>query len=92
MIKFNASTLLYKRQFLYLAGVSPDIFVSMTDRLRPSWERLCRRKNRAERPYGAGGLEDHVLIFRQKNATVWIKTYKEIVFTDNYSSGMAHCL
>ncbi|WP_373085932.1 transposase family protein [Sneathiella sp.] len=34
----------------------------MTDRLRPSWEQLCRRKNRAGRPYGAGGLEDHLLV------------------------------
>jgi len=62
MAKFNASTLLYKRQFRYLTGVTPDIFVSMADSLRPAWERLCRRKRRSGRPYGAGGLEDHLLV------------------------------
>ncbi|MCB9983709.1 MAG: transposase [Rhodospirillales bacterium] len=34
----------------------------MVDRLRPSWERLCRRKNRSGRPYGVGNLEDHLLV------------------------------
>jgi hypothetical protein len=62
MAKFNASGLLYKRQFCYLTGVSPDIFRQMCAKLRPGWERLCRRKNRSGRPYGAGGLEDHLLV------------------------------
>lgn len=62
MAKFNASNLLHKRQFRYLTGVSPDIFVSMADRLRPAWDRLSRRKNRSGRPYGVGGLEDHLLM------------------------------
>lgn len=62
MAKFNASTLLHKRQFRYLSGVSPDIFVSMAELLRPAWERRCRKKNRAGRPYGVGVLEDHLLV------------------------------
>lgn len=62
MAKFKASSLLYKRQFGYLTGVSPEVFVSMASRLRPAWERLCRCKNRAGRPYGVGGLEDHLLV------------------------------
>lgn len=62
MAKFNASNLLHKRQFCYLTGVSPDIFRQMCAKLRPGWERLCRRKNRSGRPYGAGGLEDHLLV------------------------------
>jgi DDE superfamily endonuclease/Helix-turn-helix of DDE superfamily endonuclease len=62
MAQFNASTLLYKRQFRTLTGVTPDIFLQMTDRLRRSWERLCHRKNRAGRPWGVGGLEDHLLV------------------------------
>lgn len=62
MSKFKASTLLHKRQFRYLTGVTPDIFMQMTRQLYPSWERLCRSKNRSGRPYGAGGLEDHLLV------------------------------
>jgi hypothetical protein len=62
MAEFNASSLLYKRQFRYLTGVTPDIFRQMAERLRPSWERRCRRRNRAGRPFGVGGLEDHLLV------------------------------
>jgi DNA-binding transcriptional ArsR family regulator len=62
MSQFKASNLLHKRQFRYLTGVSPEIFKQMADRLRPAWERLRRRKNRSGRPYGAGGLEDHLLV------------------------------
>lgn len=62
MSQFNASNLLYKRQFRYLTGVSPEIFVSMADRLRPAWEEFSRRKNRSGRPYGVGELEDHLLV------------------------------
>lgn len=62
MSKFNAATLLHKRQFVYLTGVTPDIFEQMSQRLYPAWEKLCRRKNRSGRPYGVGDLEDHLLV------------------------------
>jgi len=62
MAKFNARTLLHKRQFRYLTGVTPDVFRQMTRRLRPAWEQLSRRKNRSGRPYGVGDLEDHLLV------------------------------
>lgn len=62
MAKFNASNLLRKRQFCYLTGISPAIFASMADRLRPAWEEFSRRRNRSGRPYGVGGLEDHLLV------------------------------
>lgn len=62
MAKFNASSFLRKRQFRYLTGVAPDIFQEMVGRLRPLWDKACRRKNRAGRPYGVGGLEDHLLV------------------------------
>lgn len=62
MSKFNAATLLHKRQFGYLTGVTPDLFMQMVRQLYPSWERLCLGKNRSGRPYGAGGLEDHLLV------------------------------
>lgn len=62
MAKFNAPSLLRKRQFRYLTGVTPDIFQEMASRLRPLWEKACRRKNRLGRPYGVGGLEDHLLV------------------------------
>lgn len=62
MAYFNASTLLHKRQFRYLAGVTPDIFNQMVYRLRPAWDNLHRKKNRSGRPYGVGDLEDHLLV------------------------------
>ena len=62
MAQFNASSLLCKRQFRYLTGVTPDIFGQIAHRLRPAWERLSHRKNRAGRPYGVGDLEDHIVV------------------------------
>lgn len=62
MVKFNASSLLYKRQFRYLSGVTPDIFKQMSKRLRPAWRRLAKSKNRLGRPFGVGDLEDHLLV------------------------------
>lgn len=62
MAKFNASSLLRKRQFRYLTGVTPDIFQEMVFRLRPLWSKACRSRNRSGRPYGVGGLDDHLLV------------------------------
>jgi hypothetical protein len=62
MAKFNAANLLRKRQFRYLTGVGPDIFEQMVLRLSPAWDQLCQRKNRSGRPFGAGDLEDHLLV------------------------------
>jgi DDE superfamily endonuclease len=62
MSKFTAQNLLYKRQFGSLTGVTPDIFKDMVRRLRPSWDKLDRKKNRSGRPYGVGDLEDHLLV------------------------------
>lgn len=62
MSQFNASHLLYKRQFRYLTGVSPENFKQMAYRLRSAWYRLERRKRRSGRPYGVGELEDHLLV------------------------------
>lgn len=62
MVKFNASALLYKSQFRSLTGISPDIFLEMTARLRPAWDRFCRARNRAGRPYAVGDLEDHLMV------------------------------
>lgn len=62
MSKFNASSVLRKRQFRYLTGVTPDIFQEMVFRLRPLWEKVCCNKNRSGRPYGVGGLDDHLLV------------------------------
>ena len=62
MAKFNASTLLHKRQFRVLTGIPADIFQEMVVRLLPLWEKTCRCKNRSGRPFGVGGLEDHLLV------------------------------
>ena len=64
MSKFNASGILRKRQFRYLTGVTPDIFQEMVSRLRPLWEKVCRNKNRSGRPYGVGGLDDHLFVMK----------------------------
>lgn len=62
MTNFNTSNLLRKRQFRYLTGVTSDIFQDMVCRLQPLWEKTCRRKNRSGRPYGVGGLDNHLLV------------------------------
>ena len=63
MPKFNSQYLLRKKQFRSLTGVTPDIFVSMSDRLRLHWkQRIEKPKNRTGRPYGVGGLDDHLLV------------------------------
>lgn len=62
MAKFNSAWLLGKRQFRGLAGVDPQQFLVMAGRLRPQWQRVEARKARAGRPFGVGGLEDHLLV------------------------------
>ena len=62
MVEFNASSLFHKRQFIYLTGVTPDVFNEMVRRLGPGWKGLCQRKTRSGRPYGVGGLDDHLLV------------------------------
>lgn len=62
MKEFNSAWLLRKKQFQSLAGVSPPVFQQMVKRLRSSWERRMARRNRSGRPFGVGGLEDHLLV------------------------------
>lgn len=62
MNKFNSENLLRKRQFRYLTGITPETFRTMEKRLRPSWKRFAERKNRSGRPFGVGGLDDHLLV------------------------------
>jgi hypothetical protein len=63
MRKFNSVWLLRKKQFRSLTGVEPGQFFQMIVRLRPEWERrVARSKNRSGRPWGVGGLEDHLLV------------------------------
>jgi DDE superfamily endonuclease/Helix-turn-helix of DDE superfamily endonuclease len=63
MAKFNAAWLTRKRQFRALTGVDIDTFYVMTGRLLPHWnKRVVAPKNRAGRPWGVGGLEDHLLV------------------------------
>ena len=63
MAKFNSVWLLRKRQFRSLTGVEADTFWIMLERLRPHWkERVIKPKNRAGRPWGVGGLEEHLLV------------------------------
>ena len=62
MNKFNSAWLLRKKQFRSLTGVDVAAFDTMIERLRPHWQkRIVEPKNRAGRPWGVGGLEDHLL-------------------------------
>jgi IS5 family transposase len=63
MAKFNSTWLLRKRQFHALTGVEPDIFQQMVERMRPGWQhQIIEPKNRDGRPWGVGGLEEHLLV------------------------------
>jgi IS5 family transposase len=63
MAKFTWVWLVGKRQFRSLAGVEAETFREMVERLRPHWrERVVDVKNRSGRPWGVGGIEDHLLV------------------------------
>jgi hypothetical protein len=63
MAKFSSAWLVRKRLFRSLTGVDAAAFQQMVERLRPYWkERVINPKNRAGRPWGIGGLEDHLLV------------------------------
>lgn len=63
MAKFNSAWLLRKRVFRSLTGVDPGTFHQMVKQLCPHWrERVVGCKNRAGRPWGVGGLEEHLLV------------------------------
>ena len=63
MAKFNSAWLLRKRPFRSLTGVDAGTFQKMVQRLRPHWrDRVIAPKNRAGRPWGVGGLEEHLLV------------------------------
>jgi transposase len=62
MAKFNSAWLLRKRQFRSLTGVEPVMFWQMVERLRPHWQKKVTAKNRSGRPWGVGGLDDHLLV------------------------------
>jgi hypothetical protein len=63
MAKFNSAWLRRKKQFRSLTGVDVATFDTMIERLRPHWRKqIVEPKNRAGRPWGVGGLEDHLLV------------------------------
>jgi hypothetical protein len=63
MAKFNVAWLISKQQFRSLTGVDAITFDKMATSLRPHWrERIVSSKNRSGRPWGVGGLEDHLLV------------------------------
>jgi transposase len=63
MAKFNSAWLLRKRPFRSLTGVDAGAFLTMVKRLRPHWrKRVVDPKNRDGRPWGIGGLEEHLLV------------------------------
>ena len=63
MARFTWTWLIGKRQFRSLTGVEAVTFRAMVDRPRPHWrERVVAVKNRAGRPWGVGGIEDHLAV------------------------------
>ena len=63
MAKFNSAWLISKRQFRSLTGIETGTFRELVERLRPHWrKRIVAPKNRSGRPWGVGGLEDHLLV------------------------------
>jgi IS5 family transposase len=63
MAQFNGAWLRRKRQFRSLTGVDVATFDTMIERLRPHWQkRVVAPKNRSGRPWGVGGLEDHLIV------------------------------
>ena len=60
MAKFNSAWLIHKQQF---RSLTPYTFLELVERLRPLWrERIEAPKNRSGRPWGVGGVEDHLLV------------------------------
>ncbi len=52
-----------RREFASLTGVAADAFEDMVRRLRPAWAReVVEAKAKDGRPWGVGGLEDHLLV------------------------------
>jgi transposase len=63
MTRFNCKNLLGKRQFQRVTGVEAPVFLEMVERIRPRWqEQVVDAKDRSGRPWGIGGLEDHLLV------------------------------
>ena len=59
---FSASRLRRSASFRRLTGVSVATFDQMLARLRGPWDAAARRKAKPGRPWGIGGLEDHLLV------------------------------
>ena len=63
MADFSSTWLVRKKQFRSLTGITPDQFREMVRRLHPHWQqKIVEPKNRSGRPWGIGGLEDHLLV------------------------------
>jgi hypothetical protein len=63
MKHFSYAGFRHKRQFRVLTGVTPDVFQTMIERLRPHWrKRIVAAKKRSGRPWRVGELEDHLLV------------------------------
>lgn len=63
MVDFSSAWLLRKKQFRLLTGVDAALFQEMVCLLAPHWERdIEEPKDREGRPWGVGGLEEHLLV------------------------------
>jgi hypothetical protein len=63
MKHFSDAGFRHKRQLRALTGVTPAVFQTMIERLRPPWrERIVAAKKRSGRPWRVGEREDHLLV------------------------------
>lgn len=63
MRHFSSEFLIVKRQFGSLTGVSVPVFRQMVKKLSPHWDKqIVKRKKVSGRPWGIGGLEEHLLV------------------------------
>ena len=87
MAKFNCAWLIHKQQFRSLTGIEPYTFLELVARLRPHWrERIEAPKNRSGRPWGVGGVEDHLLVLLILNRCAITQDFMACLYQTNKST------
>ena len=87
MAKFNCAWLIHKQQFRSLTGNEPYTFLELVARLRPHWrERIEAPNNRSGRPWGVGGVEDHLLVLLILNRCAITQDFMACLYQTNKST------
>ena len=64
-----------KNYLLRITGVKHEKFEKITNRLKPAWRAIQKRKQVAGRPYGVGELREHLLLL-----LMYYRTYTTHLF------------